>query len=192
MGSTSNYRFFAKRVNAYLLTRVKLNLAFAIPVTILLAVLGVDFPIFWGVVAFFTGFIPVIGFLLAVGPPTGLALIESGWVHAVIVVAGFTIINAIVDNVLQPRLMGQDLNLSPVVVFLSLFIWSFLLGGIGMLLAMPLTVLLVLIFEQFQETRWLAVLMSTNVSSAAEEQAAAVDSELDTGSAASISGHTAD
>jgi predicted PurR-regulated permease PerM len=155
------YRSFAKSVNSYLLTRVKLNLALAVPVTILLFVLGVDFPIFWGVVTFFVGFIPVIGFLLAVAPPTALALIESGWVYAVIVIAGYTIINGVVDNVLQPRLIGQDLNLSPVVVFLSLFLWSFLLGGIGMLLAMPLTILTVIVFEQFEETRWLAVLMST-------------------------------
>jgi len=184
-----HYRSFARRVNGYLLTRIKLNLAYAIPITIFLAVLGVDFPILWGMVTFFAGFIPVVGFLLAVGPPTALALLESGWVYAVIVIAGFTIINGLVDNVLQPRLMGQDLNLSPVVVFLSLFLWSFLLGGIGMLLAMPLTVLMVLIFEQFQETRWLAVLMSTNVTPAAEEQAAPVDSKLDTDSpAAHISG----
>ena len=171
------YRSFAKRVNSYLLTRVKLNLALAVPVTILLAVLGVDFPIFWGVVTFFAGFIPVVGFLLAVAPPTALALIESGWVTALIVIAGFTILNGVVDNVLQPRLMGQDLNLSPVVVFLALFLWSFLLGGIGMLLAMPLTVLMVLVFEQFQETRWLAILMSTNLTPDTEEQAAPVDSE---------------
>ncbi len=156
------YRSFAERVNKYLLTRVKLNFALAVPVTILLAVLGVDFPIFWGVVTFFTGFIPVVGFLLAVAPPAALGLVESGWVTAVIVVAGFVIFNGIVDNVLQPRLMGQDLKLSPVVVFLSLFVWSFLLGGVGMFLAMPLTVLTVIVFEQFQETRWLAVLMSTN------------------------------
>ena len=155
------YRSFSRRVNSYLMTRVKLNLAFAVPVTILLFVLGVDFPIFWGVVTFFVGFIPVIGFLLAVAPPAALALIESGWVTAVIVIAGYTIINVIVDNVLQPRLMSQGLNLSPVVVFLSLFLWSFLLGGIGMLLAMPLTMLIVILFEQFEETRWLAVLMST-------------------------------
>ena len=95
------YRSFAKSVNSYLLTRVKLNLALAVPVTILLFVLGVDFPIFWGVVTFFVGFIPVIGFLLAVAPPTALALIESGWVYAVIVIAGYTIINGVVDNVLQ-------------------------------------------------------------------------------------------
>ena len=156
------YRSFAQRVNGYLLTRVKLNLALAVPVTILLAVLGVDFPIFWGVVTFFTGFIPVIGFVLAVAPPAALGLVESGWVTAVIVIAGFGIFNGIIDNVLQPRLMGQSLKLSPVVVFLSLFLWSFLLGGVGMLLAMPLTVLTVIVFEQFQETRWLAVLMSTN------------------------------
>ena len=156
------YRSFAERVNKYLLTRVKLNFALAVPVTIMLAVLGVDFPIFWGVVTFFTGFIPVVGFLLAVAPPAALGLVESGWVTAVIVVAGFVIFNGIVDNVLQPRLMGQDLKLSPVVVFLSLFVWSFLLGGVGMFLAMPLTVLTVIVFEQFQETRWLAVLMSTN------------------------------
>ena len=111
------YRSFAKSVNSYILTRVKLNLALAVPVTILLAVLGVDFPIFWGVVTFFTSFIPVVGFLLAVAPPAALGLIESGWVTAVIVIAGFVIFNAIVDNILHPRLLGQDLNLSPVVVF---------------------------------------------------------------------------
>ena len=156
-----HYRSFARSVNSYLLTRIKLNLALAVPVTIMLFILGVDFPILWGVVTFFAGFIPVVGFLLAIFPPASLALMESGWVYAVIVIAGFTIINVIVDNVIQPRLMGQDLNLSPVVVFLSLFLWSFLLGGIGMLLAMPLTVLIVLLFAQFRETRWLAILMSS-------------------------------
>ena len=100
------YRSFAQRVNSYLLTRVKLNLALAVPVTILLAVLGVDFPIFWGVVTFFTGFIPVVGFLLAVAPPAALGLIESGWVTAAIVIAGFVIFNAIVDNVLQASAHG--------------------------------------------------------------------------------------
>jgi len=179
------YRSFAKRVNSYLLTRVKLNLALAVPVTILLAVLGVDFPIFWGVVTFFTGFIPVIGFVLAVAPPTALGLVESGWVTALIVIVGFTIINAIVDYVLQPRLMGRDLNLSPVVVFLSLFLWSFLLGGVGMLLAMPLTVLIVIVFEQFQETRWLAILMSTTPLPSEQEQPEPVVSESAVASAAS-------
>ncbi len=163
-GVIDQYRSFAQRVNSYILTRVKLNLALAVPVTILLAVLGVDFPILWGVVTFFTGFIPVVGFLLAVAPPAALGLVESGWVTAVIVIAGFVILNGIVDNVLQPRLMGQNLKLSPVVVFLSLFLWSYLLGGVGLLLAMPLTVLTVIVFEQFQETRWIAVLMSTSPS----------------------------
>jgi len=163
-GVIDQYRSFAQRVNSYILTRVKLNLALAVPVTILLAVLGVDFPILWGVVTFFTGFIPVVGFLLAVAPPAALGLVESGWVTAVIVVAGFVIFNGIVDNVLQPRLMGQNLKLSPVVVFLSLFLWSYLLGGVGLLLAMPLTVLTVIVFEQFQETRWIAVLMSSSPS----------------------------
>ena len=186
------YRSFAQRVNSYLLTRVKLNLALAVPVTILLAVLGVDFPIFWGVVTFFTGFIPVVGFLLAVAPPAALGLIESGWVTAAIVIAGFVIFNAIVDNVLQPRLMGQNLNLSPVVVFLSLFLWSFLLGGVGMLLAMPLTVLTVIVFEQFEETRWLAVLMSTNPIPPKPEEPAPVVSEAADASAASTSSDSPD
>lgn len=105
-----------------------------------------------------------------------LGLIESGWVTAVIVIAGFVIFNAIVDNVLQPRLMGQDLNLSPVVVFLSLFLWSFLLGGVGMILAMPLTVLTINVFEQFQEIRWLAILMSTNPVQAGQDRLAEEDS----------------
>ena len=184
-----HYRNFSRQVNSYLLNRVKLNLALAVPVTILLYALGVDFPIFWGVLTFFAGFIPVVGFLLAVAPPTALGLIESGWVTAVIVLAGFLILNAIIDNVLQPRLMGKDLNLSPVVVFLSLFLWSFILGGIGMFLAMPLTVMMVLILAQFHETRWLAILMSTEAISSSGEQAVPVEGEPATGvGAASTSG----
>ena len=113
------------------------------------------------VVAFFTGFIPVVGLVIAIAPPAVLAFLESGWLWAVLVLAGYTIINLAVDNILQPRIMGQDLGLSPVVVFLALFFWSFFFGGIGMLLAMPLTMLTVILFEQYEETRWLGVLMST-------------------------------
>ena len=191
-GVIDQYRSFAQRVNKYLLTRVKLNLALAVPVTIMLAVLGVDFPIFWGVVTFFMGFIPVVGFLLAVAPPAALGLVESGWVTAVIVIGGFVIFNGIVDNVLQPRLMGQDLKLSPVVVFLSLFLWAFLLGGVGMFLAMPLTVLTVIVLEQFQETRWIAVLMSTNPRPTQAEEPAPEDAEPAVASASDMNGDSPD
>ena len=154
----------------------------------LLSGLWVEFQIFWGVVTFFMGFSPCVGFLLAVAPPASLGLVESGWVTAVIVIGGFVIFNGVVDNVLQPRLMGQDLKLSPVVVFLSLFLWAFLLGGVGMFLAMPLTVLTVIVLEQFQETRWIAVLMSTNPRPTQAEDPAPEDAEPAVASAADMNG----
>ena len=170
------YRLFSRRLNSYMLARIKLNLVFAVAVTLLLLILGVDFPVFWGVVAFFTGFIPVVGLVIAIAPPAVLAFLESGWLWAAMVLAGYTIINLAVDNILQPRIMGQDLGLSPVVVFLALFFWSFFFGGIGMLIAMPLTMLTVILFGQYEETRWLAVLMSTGGS---PQTIAATDTETE-------------
>jgi predicted PurR-regulated permease PerM len=107
---------------------------------ILLLILGVDFAFLWAFLSFLFSFIPNIGFLLSILPPAFLALIEFGTTEAIIVIIGFVIINAIVENVIKPRYMGEELNLSFFVIFISLIVWTWILGGMGAILAIPLTI----------------------------------------------------
>ena len=107
---------------------------------ILLLILGVDFPVLWGFVSFLMNFIPNIGFFISLVPPAFLALIESGWTYALIVVIGFIVINAIAENVIKPRFMGKELSMSILLIFLSLIFWGWVLGPVGAILAIPLTI----------------------------------------------------
>src|SRR5215213_4734954 len=126
---------------------------------ILLFVLRVDFPLMWGVLAFFLSFIPWIGLPLAVAPAVILALAEHGLTSALLVIAGVTVINILAENALSPMLMGRGLSISPTVLFLGFIFWAWLLGGPGAFLAAPLTIFLILMLETFPETRWLANVM---------------------------------
>src|SRR5829696_1124067 len=139
--------------------RAIVNLATAAGVTILLLVLRVDFPLMWGVLAFFLSFIPWIGLPLAVAPAVVLALAEHGLTSALLVIAGVTVINILAENALSPMLMGRGLSISPTVLFLGFIFWAWLLGGPGAFLAAPLTIFLILMLDTFPETRWLASVM---------------------------------
>lgn len=141
---------------AYFSIRARLNLITGVGVTLICLLLGVDYPLLWGVVAFFLSFVPYIGLVIAMIPPTLLALAEFGWVQALIVVIGVTLINLLIENVLEPGYTGKRLSLSPTIVFLSVFFWSWLLGPVGALLSMPITVLLLLVFKNSESTLWLA------------------------------------
>jgi predicted PurR-regulated permease PerM len=130
--------------------------------TVLLFIMGVDFPVLWGLLAFLLGYIPTVGFWLALIPPTILAFLEFGAVKAMIVFVGYVVINGGVQNFLQPKLMGDGLNLSPLFVVLSLFFWSWILGPMGALLAIPLTMVVKDGFlDAYDETRGLSDLMSS-------------------------------
>jgi AI-2 transport protein TqsA len=139
--------------------RAIVNLATAIGVVLLLFVLRVDFPLMWGVLAFFLSFIPWIGLPLAVAPAVILALAEHGLTSALLVIAGVTVINILAENALSPMLMGRGLSISPTVLFLGFIFWAWLLGGPGAFLAAPLTIFLILMLDTFPETRWLANVM---------------------------------
>jgi predicted PurR-regulated permease PerM len=116
------------------------GLVTAVANVILLVVLGVDFPVLWGVLSFLFGFIPAIGGLLSLVPPALLAWLALGWTRALIVIVGFALINNITDIVLKPRLMQKGLDISILLIFLSLMFWSWVLGPIGAILAVPLTI----------------------------------------------------
>jgi AI-2 transport protein TqsA len=150
---------FGQNVVRQLGLRAIVNLVTGAGVTILMFVLGVDFPLMWGILTFFLSFIPWIGLPLAVAPAVVLALAEHGIDRALLVIAGVIVINILAENALSPMLMGRGLSLSPTVLFLGFIFWAWLLGGPGAFLAAPLTIFLVLMLGTFSETRWLAAVM---------------------------------
>lgn len=137
-----------------------INFLVALVSTIFLFLAGIDFAILWGVLTFLLGYIPTLGFWLALIPPLALAFIQYGAARALIVLIGITVINSVVQSFLQPKMMGQGLNLAPVVVVLSLFFWGWVLGPTGALLAVPLTMIVKELFlDAYDDTRGLARLM---------------------------------
>ena len=150
---------FGRNVVRQLGLRAIVNLVTGAGVTVLLLVLRVDFPLMWGILAFFLSFIPWIGLPLAVAPAVVLALAEHGIDRALLVIAGVIVINILAENALSPMLMGRGLSLSPTVLFIGFIFWAWLLGGPGAFLAAPLTIFLVLMLDTFPETRWLASVM---------------------------------
>ena len=128
--------------------------------TIFLLIIGVDFPVLWGILAFLLSYIPTIGFWIALIPPAILAWLEFGWQGALIVFIGYVLINGVAENVVKPRYMGRGLDLSAGVIVISLIIWGFILGPWGAILAVPLTLAIKeLILEPDPSTRWVASLM---------------------------------
>lgn len=162
-------------VRRYVVLTTLINLFVGIGDTILLWIVGVPFAVFWGILAWLLGFIPGVGYWLALIPPTLLAYSLFGLPTAAVVFIGYAIINGTAANIISPRVLGKGLSISPLVVFVSVFVWAWLLGGIGAILAVPLTMLILVILDSFEGTRWLAGLMRFVPGSDKEEDAAAVD-----------------
>jgi predicted PurR-regulated permease PerM len=146
-------------VRRYVTITTTVNMLVGLGDALLLWVLGVDFALLWGILSWILGYIPSVGFWLALIPPLILGLAESGYQTAIFVLLGYWLINGSVENLLKPRLMGESLRISPVIVIVSLFVWGWLLGAIGALLAIPLTLLVLKFLEGFESTRWLIILL---------------------------------
>lgn len=155
---------FNKDIRSYLAINAWIGALCAGINTVFLILLGVDFAILWGTLSFIMSFIPIVGFVISFLPPAFMALLEFGLVKALIVIAGFIVINTITDNIIYPRIMGKELNLTPLVVILSIFFWSWVLGPLGAILAVPIMLMIKqLILESSDESRWLAALMEPAV-----------------------------
>jgi predicted PurR-regulated permease PerM len=150
---------FGRNVVRQLGLRAIVNLFTGAGVVVLLLVLRVDFPLMWGILAFFLSFIPWIGLPLAVAPAVILALAEHGLTSAILVIVGVIVINILAENALSPMIMGRGLSISPTVLFIGFIFWAWLLGGPGAFLAAPMTIFLILMLDSFPETRWLANVM---------------------------------
>lgn len=145
-------------VRKYMTVLTLVNFLVGLGDTIFLMFMGVDYAVLWGMLAWFMGYIPSVGFLIALIPPVFIAYAQYGLQTALIVLVGYILINGGVQNLYQPKVMGDRLRISPVVVFVGLFVWGFLLGGIGAILAVPMTLLVLILLENFESTRPLVVL----------------------------------
>jgi AI-2 transport protein TqsA len=150
----------ARAAVTYFTVRIRVNLVTAVGFLVLLLVLGVDDALLWSIGAFFLSFVPYLGLILAIIPPAILALAESGPLASLAVIVGGTVLNLVAENVLEPTLTGRALSLSTWLVFIMFFFWVWLLGPIGTLLSMPITVLVVLVLQHNEPTQWVAALLT--------------------------------
>ncbi|MFT5834915.1 MAG: AI-2 transport protein TqsA [Cognaticolwellia sp.] len=130
---------------------------------IVLLLLGVHSPILWAILIFLLNYIPSIGSLIATAFPAIFAMLQFGDINSGIwVMASVGTIQLIVGNVIEPRVMGNSLNISPFVVIVALVIWGAIWGIVGMLLSVPITVMIIIIMAQFESTRGISILLSEN------------------------------
>lgn len=130
---------------------------------------GVDFFLFWGILAYALNYVPVVGSLIAGLAPTILALLLKGPADAVVVCGGYFLINTFLGNFLEPMLMGRRFGLSTLVVVLSVMFWGWLWGPIGMLMAVPLTMMVKVVLDNSEEFRWISIAIGQDVQKSTDE-----------------------
>ncbi len=140
------------------------SLLTGVVITIGLAILGVDLALLWGVLAFLLNFVPNIGSIIAAVPAVLVSLLQYGLGTACVVVVLYVVVNMVVGNVLEPRWMGRGLDLSTLVVFASLVFWGWVLGPVGMVLSVPLTMTVKIALEDHPDTRWMGILLGGGIS----------------------------
>lgn len=157
----SRFERVTVEVQRYLLMKTGLSLATGLLAGFWCAVLGVDFALLWGLLAFLLNYIPNLGSIIAAVPPILLALVQLGPGRALAVAAGYVAVNTLIGNLIEPQVMGRRLGLSPLVVFLSLVFWGWVWGPVGMLLSVPLTMMVKIMLESSPHTWRAAVLLDT-------------------------------
>jgi predicted PurR-regulated permease PerM len=149
------------QIKSYMVIKALISLLTGFIVWIGLKTIGTDYAFLWGVLAFLLNFIPNIGSIIAAVPAVLITLVQLGPLSAVIVGVLYLMVNIIIGSIVEPKVMGKGLGLSTLVVFLSLIFWGWLLGMVGMLLSIPLTIMAKIIFHANKNTRWIAVLLGT-------------------------------
>ena len=156
------FQDFAHSTTSYLAIKSWVGALTAICQIILMWVMGVQFAVLWGVLSFLFNFIPNIGFYVALIPPVLLTLLNQGLGRAIIFVVGYALINLFFDNVIAPRFLAEGLDLSVLVTFLAVIIWTWIFGPIGAFMALPLTVMVKkLLLEPFPQTQLIALLLGS-------------------------------
>ena len=154
---------FSESVHSYLAIKTAISLLTGLLIFIWLTILGVDYAVLWGLIAFLLNFVPTVGSFIAAVPAVLLAAVQLGIFPAGLTLGGFVVVNLVMGNMVEPRWMGKGLNLSPLVVFVSLVLWGWVLGPVGMLLSIPLTIMIKIALENQEETHWIGVLLGSGI-----------------------------
>ena len=176
------FAVFRENVKRYLVIKTAASLGTGAVIGLWLAVLGVDYPVLWGLLAFLLNYVPNIGSIIAAVPAVLFATVQLGPGAALWSAAGYLVVNVVVGSIIEPRFMGRGLGLSTLVVFLSLVFWGWVLGPVGMFLSVPLTMMIKIALDSRPDTHWIAVLLGPE--GAAAEELAARAPEPDSGTGA--------
>jgi predicted PurR-regulated permease PerM len=163
-GTLSQVKKITDAVNNYLAIKTVVSLGTGVIVATWVWALGIDFPVIWGLLAFLLNFIPNLGSIIAAVPPVLLGYIQFGIGRALLVAAGYGVVNLVFGNALEPKLMGRKLGLSTLVVFLSLIFWGWVWGPAGMLLSVPITMVVKIALESSTSTHWISILLDSEAS----------------------------
>ncbi|MDK9661882.1 AI-2E family transporter [Propionibacterium freudenreichii] len=167
---------FSRGIRRYWVVTSVFGLIVAVLDVIAVAIIGVPLPIVWGLLSFLTNYIPNIGFVVGLIPPALVALVALGWKQALVVVVLYCVLNFVVQSIIQPRFTGESVGVTPTISFISLLVWGLVLGGLGTLLALPMTLLVkALIIDTDPRARWVNAFIASNPGDA---QGAAQQAEL--------------
>ncbi len=159
--STFYFSIITKKIRHYLGIKTLLCLLVGTLIYAALLIIGVDYPLLWALIAALMSYIPNIGSIIAAIPAVLFALVQLGLGGALWTLGSFLLINNVLGNFIEPKVMGNGLGLSTLVVFLSLLFWGFILGTIGMFLSVPITLTIKIILEHNEKTQWIAILLGT-------------------------------
>lgn len=160
--SLASFEKFSTSVRKYLVIKTLISILTGVLVAAGLLIIGLDYAILWGLIAFMLNYVPNIGSIIAAIPAVLLAIVQLGTLQAIFVASLYLVINVVMGNAVEPRLMGRSLGLSPLVVFISLVFWGWVLGPVGMLLSVPLTMIMKIALEVNPSTRWLAIILGAD------------------------------
>ena len=169
-------RQFAHGTRIYLVVATVFGGVVAVADVVLLYAVGIPYPWVWGLLAFLTGYIPNIGFLVGLLPVSILAVLQGGWTDLVVVVAGYCVVNFVLQSLVQPKFVGDSVGLATTVSFLSLAFWTFVLGPLGAILAVPATLLAkALLIDSDPSKAWTAALIAGTPRERTEGRVEALD-----------------
>ncbi len=160
-GAVLHIHKITSQIKEYMILKAVISLFTGLVVWIALVIIGTDYAFLWAVIAFLFNFIPNIGSIIAAIPAVLITLVQLGAVSSIIVASLYIAINVIIGSVVEPRVMGKGLGLSTLVVFLSLIFWGWLLGVVGMLLSIPLTIMVKIMLDDNEKTKWISVLLGS-------------------------------
>ncbi|MFC1331137.1 MAG: AI-2E family transporter [gamma proteobacterium symbiont of Ctena orbiculata] len=157
--SLARVKAITSSIKQYMVIKTSTSMLTGILIGVWLWILDIDYPVLWGVLAFLFNYVPNIGSIIAAVPAVLLALIQFGPQASLWTAVGYLVVNSLVGNVIEPRFMGKGLGLSPLIVFISLVFWGWILGPVGMFLSVPLTMTMKIVLDSNHDTRGLAAML---------------------------------